>query len=185
MYRFSQNFNLNSNIIKKKFFRRGRILGVWGLFWCPLIHTYPMFCSESREQSTYCKHCKITTIKYKGVIQSFFTKTPPPPQQKIQTGGRAPGAPVLEIIIFPILCVSKFSCNSAIDKWHVSSYTYLDKRSQTWLEDLLKSLNSELRKKTRGNIKNFKLTPTLEHWFNTNVKSVLMYASETWRTSDD
>ena len=40
--------------------RFGRILGVWGLFWC--LHTYPMFCSERRKQSTYCKHCMMATI---------------------------------------------------------------------------------------------------------------------------
>ena len=33
-------------------------LGVLGL-----LHTYPMFCSESREQNTYCKHCVMATIK--------------------------------------------------------------------------------------------------------------------------
>ena len=47
-----------------------------------------MFCSESREQSTYCKHCVITTIKYMRVIQSIFTNTPPPPK-KFKQGTRA------------------------------------------------------------------------------------------------
>ena len=49
--------------------------------------TYPMFYSESREQSTYCKHCMMATIKYMRIMQSKFTNTTP---QKIQTGGRAP-----------------------------------------------------------------------------------------------
>ena len=39
-----------------------RILGVWGLFWF-LLHTYPIFCSESREQNTYCKQWIMATIK--------------------------------------------------------------------------------------------------------------------------
>ena len=42
--------------------RRGIILGVWGLFWCPL-HTYPMFSCEGREQSTYFEHCLMATIE--------------------------------------------------------------------------------------------------------------------------
>ena len=47
---------------------RGRILGVWDLFWCPL-HTYLMFCSESRELSTYSKHCMMDTIE----VYAFYT----------------------------------------------------------------------------------------------------------------
>ena len=68
--------------------RRGRILWVWGLFWCPL-HTYPLFCSES----TYCKHCMMATTKVnvRYTVKSYKNKL-----KKIQTGGRAPGAPVLD-----------------------------------------------------------------------------------------
>ena len=27
------------------------------------LHTYPFFCSESKERNTYCKHCMLTIIK--------------------------------------------------------------------------------------------------------------------------
>ena len=39
----------------------------------------------------------MATIKYMRIMQSKFTNTPPPPKKKkIQTVGRAPGAPVLD-----------------------------------------------------------------------------------------
>ena len=50
-----------------------------------------MFCSESREQSTYYKHCMTATIEvYVPYIQSKFTNTTPP--SKFQMGARAQSA---------------------------------------------------------------------------------------------
>ena len=45
-----------------------------------------MFCSDRREQSTYCKHCKMATIKVNGcyTIKSYKNKL-----KKIQTGALA------------------------------------------------------------------------------------------------
>ena len=49
-----------------------------------------MFCSESREQSTYYKHCITATIEvYACYIQSKFKNTNPP---KISNGARAQSA---------------------------------------------------------------------------------------------
>ena len=41
---------------------RGRILGIWELFWCPFTH-YLCFCSEGREWNINCTQCRLTTIK--------------------------------------------------------------------------------------------------------------------------
>ena len=60
------------------------------------LQTYPMFCSERREQSTYCKHCMMAAIKVYGilrVIQSNFTNTNPP---KNSNRGMRAGTPVLD-----------------------------------------------------------------------------------------
>ena len=62
-------------------------LGFGGLFWCPL-HTYPMFCSECRDQSTYCKHCMMATIKVYAYYTVRIYKNKPPTNFK--QGGAHP-----------------------------------------------------------------------------------------------
>ena len=55
---------------------------------------YIMFCSESKEHNTYCKHCVMAT----NTVYAWYTVklyNPPPQKKKIKIGGRTPGAPVL------------------------------------------------------------------------------------------
>ena len=61
-------------------------LGFGGLFLCPL-HTYPMFCSECRDQSTYCKHCMMARIKVYACYTVRIYKNKPPTNFK-QGGAR-------------------------------------------------------------------------------------------------
>ena len=67
---------------------RDRILGVWGLFWCPFVHTlYVLVVSSSREYDTYCTLCMLTTIKeYVFKIH----KNTPTPQKKSSKGASIP-----------------------------------------------------------------------------------------------
>ena len=48
--------------------RRGRILGVSELFWCPFTLTL-WYCSKSSDNITYCKHCMLTSIK----VYAYYT----------------------------------------------------------------------------------------------------------------
>ena len=62
------------------------ILGVWGLFWCPFIHTLYIFVvRSSREYDTYYKHCMLTTIKENAY--KIHNNTPTP-HTKNQARGR-------------------------------------------------------------------------------------------------
>ena len=49
-----------------------------------------MFCSERREQSTYCEHCVMATSKVYECYTVKFYKTTPPPKKKFKQGGASP-----------------------------------------------------------------------------------------------
>ena len=54
------------------------------------IHTYPMFCSESREQSAYVKHCLMDTIEvYACYTVKILNTTPPQKKKNSKRGARA------------------------------------------------------------------------------------------------
>ena len=73
-------------------FQRGRIFGSGVCFDAPL-HIPYRFLSENSEYNTYGKHCLSTTIKVYACYTIKILKNKPP---KFQTGGRAPGALVLD-----------------------------------------------------------------------------------------
>ena len=56
--------------------RRGRILGVWGLFWYTFTCTLSFY-NESKEENTYCNHCMLTTIKVYGWYKVKINKNNP------------------------------------------------------------------------------------------------------------
>ena len=66
----------------------GRTPGMWGFFWCP--PPIPMFFSDSREWSKYCKHCMVTSMKV------YACNTVKTKQNKISNRGRMPVTPVLD-----------------------------------------------------------------------------------------
>ena len=70
--------------------RRGRILGIWGLFWCPFAHTQ-WFIVRVDIKVHILNTAWWLQFKYMRILQSKFTNTTP---KKFKRGGgaRRPGA---------------------------------------------------------------------------------------------